>query len=416
MSLTIEQSPEDFSPVFNEMEFVVSSDNLIGNTYFFYLVNVKDDNGAIISQHRYSPRPDNNYLLFDTSRILEKYVSYDISGIQAGTTGIRRASNVYKEYSIQFVEETGSVASAVTSGATESTSTLYAFNGALDDVIDYDSDLWVISDSTLLPSLQSQRFLTDQRGADIRIKTTESFELGMMTTAGSGQGLKKLVVKTYDSANSLLGTYEITNAYASGITTPDYFLSCLVGPADLNSTTLSSGSQPVITSSVDKYTVYTVSNAADITSETLTFKIDTRCYRADGIRVYWLNSLGRIDAFTFNFANDRSIDVVKSAFRRVTGAFSGASFTRTRYESSLTNFYTQSDEKIKVRTDYISDTEAEWLKYCIQSPIHWAVIDGQLINIVLDTKTYNIQTIEKNSLFSVELDFMFSQSVYRQRL
>jgi len=414
MSLTIEQSAEDFAPVFNPMDFIVSSDNLIGNTFFFYLVKVQDDNGDTISQHRYLPRPDNSLLKFDASRILEKYTSYDISGIQSGTTGFRRTSNVYKEYRLQFVEETGSVASAVTSGATTSTSYKYAFNGALDDVIDYDSDLWVISDSTLLPSLQQQRFLTDQRGANIRIKTTESFELGMMTTAGSGQGVKKIVVKTYDISNSLLGTYEITNAYASGVTTPDLFLSCLVGPVDLNSTTLSSGSQPIITSSVDKYTVYTQSNAGDITSETLTFKIDTSCN--SGIRIHYLNRLGRIDSFTFNFANDSSLEVTKSAFRKLSGSFSGSTFARTRYESESTNFFTQVDKKIKVRTDYISDTEAEWLQYMVSSPIHWGIIDGELVNLVLDTKSYNVQTAEKNKIFFIECDFTFSKSIYRQRL
>jgi hypothetical protein len=417
MSLTIEQSPEEYSPVFNPLNFVVSSNNIAGHNFFFYKVNIKNAAGDIISQNRYSPRPDNEYLLFDVARELEKYTSYDINGIALGTTGVRYATNVYKEYTIQFVEETGSVASGVASGATASTGTLYAYNAALDDMVSYDDQYYVISDTTTLVSLQLQRFLTDMRGANIRIKSTERFDLGMMTrVGGGGQGFKNLVIKTYGGTGALIGTYKIANSYSAGSTAADFFLSCLVGPPDLNSTSLLSGVQPVITDSVYTYTVYSEDNAATQTSETLTFEIDKDCYKQDGIRVYWLNTLGRMDAFTFNFANEESIDVVRASFRKLTGSFTGAAFGYTHYETGKTNFTTQVDRKIKVRSDYINNAEADWLKNMVSSPIWWVELDGNLVSMTLDTNSYTIQTIQKNQVFSVEFDLMFSKSAYRQRL
>lgn len=411
MSITIEQQPDTFSPVFNPMEFVLSSNNLAGNNFFFYLCKVKDSAGNVISQHRYVPRPD-ELCLFDASRMLEKYCTYDISGIAAGTTGVRRASNVFKEYTVQFVEETGAVASGVASGSSTATGTLYAYNGAFEynDFVSYADTDWVIASGS------TKKFLTDMRGANIRIKTGQRFELGIMTDAGATQPVKNITIKTYTSANSLIGTYKIANSYSSGTTTADKFLSVLVGTGDLNSTTLGSGSQPVITDSVAYYTVYVENNSGNICSETLTFEIDRRCYMTTEVRLHWLNTLGRIDSFNFNFASDEGIEITRADFRKLNGTMSGSSHSYNRYETGRTNFFTQVDKTLKVRTDYISNIEAEWLQYLVSSPIVWAEIGGNLVSVSIDTNSYQIQTIEKNKLFSVEFDMTYSNSDYRQRL
>lgn len=412
MAITIEQSPQEFSPVFNPMDFVCSSNNIAGQNFFFFLVKVKDDGGNVIYQNRYIPRFSDQLLLFDVQRALESYVSYDISGIAVGTTGVRRTSNVYKEFTVQFIEEIGSVASGVASGASSTSSTRYAFNGSFsfNDFVGYDDADWLIA------TTGTKKFLTDMRGGNIRIKTGQRFELGIMTGAGAGQPVKNIQIKTYGISGSLIGTYKIANSFSSGTTTPDKFLSVLVGTGDLNSTTLGSGSQPVITDSVYTYTVCVENNSGTVVSETLTFEIDRDCYRATEIRLHWLNTLGRIDSFNFNFANDVSIDVVKSAFRKLNGAMSGSAWSYTRYETGQTNFFTQVDKKIKVRTDYINNIEAEWLQHFVSSPIHWAEVDGNLVSVVLDTNSYTIQTIEKNKLFSIEFDLTFANSSYRQRL
>ena len=412
MAITIEQNPQEYSPVFNPMNFVCSSNNIAGNNYFFYLVKVKDSAGNVIYQNRYIPRFSDQYLLFDVQRALESYVSYDISGIAVGTTGVRRTSNVFKEYTVQFIEEIGASASGVASGSSTTSSTKYAFNGAFsfNDFVSYDDADWLIA------TTGTKKFMTDLRGGNIRIKLGQRFELGIMTGAGASEPVKNIVIKTYSYNGTLIGTYKIANSFSSGTTTDDKFLSVLVGTGDLNSTTLTSGSQPVITDAVYTYTVQVENNSGTIVSETLTFEIDYRCYGADEIRLYWLNTVGRIDSFNFNFASDESIEVVKAAFRKLNGTMTGAAFGYTRYETGQTNFYTQVDKKIKVRTDYINNIEAEWLQHFVSSPIHWAEIDGNLVSVVLDTKSYTIQTIEKNKLFSVEFDLMYANSDYRQRL
>lgn len=411
MSITIEQAPNKFAPVFNPMPFVLSSNNLAGNDYFNFLIRVKDSSGNVISQSRYQPRPDNELCLFDVSRHLEKYVSYDVSRLVTPVYGVQRASNVYKEYSIDFIEEYGAVASALASGSPTASGTKYAFNAALEYLTDI-----AYSGAYTIASGSTNQFLTDMRGANIRLKESDSFDLGIMTDAGATEPVKKIVIKTYNSAGTLIDTYKVTNSYSAGTTSADKFLSILTGAGDLNSHTLSTGSQPIITASVSTYEVYIENNSGNRCSEILTFQIDRRCYREDGVRVHWLNSLGRIDSFNFNFASDISLEVLKSTFNKEVGSFSGAAWSRTSYESGVTNFYNKVTKKIKLRSDYINNKEAEWLQYMVTSPAHWIEYNGQMVSVVIDTSTYQIQTIEKNRLFSVEVDFTFSNNSYRQRL
>lgn len=412
MAITIEQQPNSYSPVFNPMNFVLSSNNLSHN-FFYFLCKVKDSAGDVIYQDRFSPRPDNSLCLFDVSRALEKYCLYDVSGIKNGTLGVRYATSIYKEFTVQFVEETGSVASAIASGASTTSSNKYAYNGVFDfeSFISYSDASYVMASAA-----NSYKFMTDMRGGNIRIKTTERFDLGIMTSAGATQPVKNIQIKTYDSAGTIIGTYKIANSYSSGTTTADMFLNVLVGAGDLNSQTLSSGSQPIITDSVYTYTVGVENNSGTLISELLTFEIDRRCNNNETIRLYWLNKLGRFDAFTFNFESERSIDIVRQRYRKLNGAFSGATFSYATHERGLTNYYTQVDKKIKVRTDFINNVEAEWLQNLATSPLIFGEVDGVLVNLMLDTNTYLTQTVERNKLFSVEFDLMFSNSSYRQRL
>lgn len=411
MAITIENSPQTYSPVFNPMRFVCSSNNIAGQNFFFYLIRVKDSSGTTIHQERQIPRYDNDYLLFDVARVLEKYTTYDISGITGGTTGVRKTSNVFKEYTVQFIEEYGATASGVASGSTATSSTGYAYNGVFTDEVFNSFD----DSDYLIQTTGTNKFLTDFRGGNIRIKSGQRFELGWITSAGVSEPSKSVVIKTYNSAGTNLGTYKIANTFSAGTTTADKFLSVLVGTGDLNSTTLSSGSQPIITDSVDTYQVYIENNSSTRVSEIITFEIDRECYKTDEIRLHWVNSLGRIDSFNFNFASERSKDVKQSRFRRDRGSFSGSVFSTTNHEFGLTNFYTQSDRKIKVRTDYINNTEAVWLENLIDSPQICGEVDGKYIPLLMDTTTYRRQTIELNKLFSVEFDLSYSVSSYRQR-
>lgn len=414
MAITIEQETQLYTPVFNMMPIVASSTEVNGQEFFFIDFYIKDENGDEISMSRIAPRYDNQLMKTDLMRSLEKYCTHDIVGVATPTYGVRQTSNVFKKYSLELIEMYGNVASGVASGATTTLSERYAFNGVFNDE---DFEDFIYTDYVIASGSSYAKLLTDMRGADINIRTGDSFEVGWITSAGATEPAKAVNIKTYDNSGTLIGTYKIANGFSSGTDDADKFLSCLVGADDLNASTLSSGSQPVITDSVKTYTIYIENNSGTRVSEILTFRIDRNCYRAsEYIRLFWVNTLGRIDSFNFNFQFDKSKQVERSSFKRLRGQFTGDTFGVDTHQHGTTNFYTKTQRKVKVRSNYLNDTEAEWLDNLADSPAIWAMIDNKLIPMVMDTNTYEIRTIEKNKLFIVEFDLSYSVEGYRQRL
>ena len=75
MAITILQQPLDYSPVYNDINFVCSSTN-VAQTNFNFIFDVKI-NGTLVSRHRIPARPDNNYGLFNVKRIAENYLTHN---------------------------------------------------------------------------------------------------------------------------------------------------------------------------------------------------------------------------------------------------------------------------------------------------------------------------------------------------
>jgi hypothetical protein len=228
--------------------------------------------------------------------------------------------------------------------------------------------------------------------------------------------VSKLEIKTYNDSNTLIDTYRITNSFAGSSTKSELFLSVNVGAASLNSQTLSTGVQPIITDSVAYYTIQTVNGSNVATSELLTFEIDRNCYKYTPIRLFWLNKYGRMDSFSFNFANDKSFEVAKSTYLKQGGVIDGSSFVRSRFESGDTTFNNMIDTTIKLRTDYISTIESEWLSELVKSSIVWAQIGSSFNTVKVINTSYTNKDTRKDGMFIEEIDVEFANSSYRQRL
>jgi len=77
MAVTILQEPQQYTPVYNDLNFLVSSTNT-GQPNFNYIFDVKI-NGSTVSRHRIPKNVSNNYGLFNAKRIAENYVTQGFS-------------------------------------------------------------------------------------------------------------------------------------------------------------------------------------------------------------------------------------------------------------------------------------------------------------------------------------------------
>jgi hypothetical protein len=193
------------------------------------------------------------------------------------------------------------------------------------------------------------------------------------------------------------------------------FLSCQVGTASLNGQTLASGTQPIITDAVDKYTIQALNSSNTAQSELVTFQIDRDCYKYTPVRIFWLNKVGRFDAYNFNFANDKSYEVTKAFYLKQGGAVVSNSFVRSSYETGDTAFNTRIESSIKLRTDYISTIESQWISEMIKTPLAFIFQNGKLYPIKISTSSYTNKDTRKDGMFIEEIDVQFTNASYRQR-
>jgi endonuclease/exonuclease/phosphatase (EEP) superfamily protein YafD len=74
------------------------------------------------------------------------------------------------------------------------------------------------------------------------------------------------------------------------------------------------------------------------------------------------------------------------------------------------------DTTIKLRTDYISTIESEWVGELVKSSIAWAYINGGFTTIKVVNNSYTNKDTRKDGMFIEEIDVQFSNSSFRQRL
>ena len=408
MAITINQQPSGFVSAFNNIDFLVDTNN----TQPIFSYQIKPIvGGNAIAQYVKPKSIYGDKAHFDAQRTIQNQVSYDITGIVNNTTGIYKAANVFKEFYIQFAELSGTTNTNVASGSPSNSNTLIAVNTAFEYEDTFKTDY--IRDY-VIDAFANKYFLTGLRGGSIKIGSNDFFELGMMQDKLS-TSFSKLEIKTYGFGGSLIGTYVITNSFANTSTTSEQFLSCQVGTASLNGQTLASGTQPIITDSVDKYTIQALNGTNTAQSELVTFQIDRDCYKYTPVRIFWLNKVGRFDAYNFNFANDKSYEVTKDFYLKQGGAVVSNSFVRSSYETGDTAFNTRIESQIKLRTDYISTIESQWIAEMIKSPLAFIFQNGKLYPIKISTSSYTNKDTRKDGMFIEEIDVQFTNASYRQR-
>lgn len=201
-------------------------------------------------------------------------------------------------------------------------------------------------------------FLTNYNTASKSIRLDDYETLSMILPTSPLQPYY-LMVKTYNSSGTLIGTYGITqstNTYRK--------LDVGVGPMNLINAGI-----PFIsstgTNAVDNYEVYIKNTSNPLlgnVSETKKFKIENQCSNYEKQRIVFLNRLGGFDYFNFTLDSKRSLAI-----------------SRTEYEKILDWNYTIGDRgksilaqkaeiKMTLTSNWITEKESQWLEELLTSP------------------------------------------------
>lgn len=396
MSVTFIQQPDLYTSGFDPTIFLASS-NQTTQTNFRYRIRILNSIGQTVSEFRQPAYYEDGTCLFDAHRTVENYLSYDISKLIVPTYGWQTGINTLVEFSVNIAEEYGTVIAAY---ASATSSVIKSINSAQTYLKRINNPII----NRLIDVSDTGNWLTNQPTIDIRMG--DSYQLSLIETGGV---ILKLTIKTYDAANTLLKTGTLNGVAAVKAR------SILVGPDDINNTTLTTGTQPLIQDNTAYYEVYAES-VSTIVTNILRFNIDRSCLRDSYNRIFWLNPLGGIDGFNFTQMPDDSISVEASTYNKLQGVRTSASFTYKTYGQERSNFFNKSKQTYKLRSGYINTEVSTWLKELIQSPIAWMVIDGQFVGINITTTSYQAKTTLQEKLFNIELEVELSVDTQRQRL
>ena len=179
------------------------------------------------------------------------------------------------------------------------------------------------------------------------------------------------ILFTYlDSSGSTLATDTISANISSGalmnneITWDFLFLG--VFPANLRG-----WSTNFVThlANIDSYTVVARNASAVATSAVYTFKINCPDEKQfEPIRLCWLNQYGGWDYYTFNKKSVRTISKKGTSYTQLGGTWNESHYQPKAYKGGKKTFRVNATEKIRINSDFITESESLWMEFLMNSP------------------------------------------------
>jgi hypothetical protein len=406
MAITILQQPLDYTPVYNDINFVCSSTN-VAQPNFNFIFDVKI-NGTIVSRHRIPARPDNNYGLFNAKRIAENYLTQNFP---YNLITVNVSSSLILLLVVEVGEEYGATPTIYPTLSTSGNKYLWIASLDAPEWVDYTITKYRLMTSQLAIS----QLLTNN--ANHKIKLTEKAYLSALV--GETNAVGNFQVRAYDSSDNLIKNTYITNPYATITSTNTRLVNVPSGPSNLNqiiNANLDASTQhqgDIIPSNSAWYEITTRGTSAS--SLPVVYTINTTCTKYDSKRIYFLNKLGAYDAFTFDLVSRENNAIERKQYRRNLGGFSGSSYIYSDLQRSNIIYDTQVKETMVLNSNWITELESAWLEELLTSPITYMETTEGIEVVNVTDSNYEVRKTVNDKLFNLQITIEKSYLKTRQR-
>ena len=410
MAITIQQTPENYSPAYNPIWWVVSSTNTAQANFQYicdvYITGVTFAGGATYLRLKCPADPTYGRGVFNVSPILQRQLTSDIQDV---VYGFQQAPNSIIEYDVKFGELYGASSGVIAYPSLTNSTGRTAFNGSLNTIEfkDYDSDDYVANTfSTQI------NFLTNMPSSGT-IRTDENAWIyAMSQTSGA---IKFAHVVTYDSTNTLIYSYYVINhQYFNTATIANRMLRFTSGynMDDIvagNITNQSGTALPILSRPesppVARYEIYFTDSSHNRITESYYFKIDNPCTNHTVYRLHFKNKFGAFDSFSFIRASQISSDIKRDKYEKVLGEFkSGSSYTYNIKDRFETSFHSTYKHTIKLNSDWINENQSVWLEELMTSPEIYLEEESDCVPVnIIETK-YTQRQHKTDKIFNLEVN------------
>ena len=357
MAITINTEPNDIAPVYSDISYVVTSTNYAQSNFKFIAV-VKNASNVVIAKLKapiFHGTTDKG--VFNISRILQNYVTYDFTQSLAS---ISKCTNSYLAYSVEFGEEYGG-----TEYLTLATDTgKYVWNGLFNLYGSETTATYQITYPSTTP-----KFLTRVRTRRVSLAQTDY----LYFLRGAVGAATEIQVKAYNAAGSLIATSQIKNNFTDAGEKSEFLLRCPAGPDNLNDITagnLTSGTAGnVIPASTDYYTMQAIDSGSQLGSELYRFDIVEECSKYTPQYLYFLNPLGGFESVRCSMASKDKYSISRKQFKRNNYTLTSNIYAYDTSKHGLTNYAVEKTREVTLNTNWLNETEFEWLQDLIASPV-----------------------------------------------
>ena len=431
---SFETTPPTYAPAYNKIQCCIRETNgtdLAKDGYQF-VIDINWDNGDTSGTERFYVPPHVDTLLsdkgfLDFSRFLdgqlkEKIVNPDL--VSSVNSFFEGQPAFILEYTIDCYQgwDVGGVFTVDpdTEGAV-STGNLYAWDGVFDhhpwvDQMNAGSpfNTWICN----VTNGTAGTFLSADPSRKVRL-----LDIGWTYyLTDTLADIDELHIRTYDSDGGLIGSFIAANPNPQ--TQMEEKLSRVSSaPASLNlipGGQLTLGAQPIVTSAVASYTLQLKNTAGAAASEIITFTINEDC-RYETYRIHFMNKLGGFDAYNFMSYSKETTKITRKQYTKDETIISDSGGIEWyNVDNGRTDYLVKYRDKVKLKSDYLTDDEVTWLKELATTPqayLEYTDLSGtkNLKPVYITAKGYKNVINENDKLFQLEIDMELAHQNIRQR-
>lgn len=382
MALVVSQTPQPYTPAYNEQTFVALS-NQIAISDFYYLVNFQIGS-SIIYTKKILQRPD-GYCVFDAIEVVKNYIKHSFNPTVTNITYANSSAVAVTVYIKEFY-----------SGSVQSTYTYnyVAWNACLDSITfnTYDYLDYVTNSGRIkLLSPNDFEFLVPNSKIDLVADNwihffKDDFNYIDFVLYRSSGALKGSITKTIPSGSYI----HYVNAGAklwdgSGIT---------VNPSD----------------------VLEINFEGDSGSFSTSFTFTSVCSKSIQYNVYYYKRNGGVGFKTFELVSQENMTKKNNTVRMNTKTLTSGIYSAPTYLREKNTVSTVTQKSITLNTNWITEQQSIELAELFDSPLVWIQKEsGAYYPITITDTSYKFSKHVNDKLFNYSITADYDNQETRQR-
>ena len=405
MAISYIQTPQLWTPINNDMIYYVQTNSAIS---FLYLeIHVQS---TMVGRVKLAVN-DEGFAYCDIKQFLYSFIKNEQMFFEFDVFWNALIDlDYYVNYQVKCFETVG--------GTAYNDSVKYAFNGQVSfvDFVEYSQPQYTTNDS-------DTKFLTNSP----RILTSDYNRTNFLSYINGTEPATKVLVKLYESNASIpTAVYEFAIPDLSALAgiiaiSKEAFGSEFVYWEDVSEAweTVASTWEGIGGYLINPYVTgieITLIDDLDIeVSETFRFNFDDYCSKYEKTNVYWQNSLGGFDSYTFNLVKRNRYDIDRKNIQSYPYNFGEAGYsqhTNNVFNLSNQNYFSNYTEGVILNSRLLTDVEHEWFFELIKA--HSIYVEQKINNVTyyvpatIKATTYEPKQHKVDGLQNVQIELQYS--------